>query len=67
MERKTPANAQAHTPQPRDEGFVRRLLFDQCDKALRSGRADPIVNGRPLPESEMRDLVAYAHKHGFLS
>ena len=65
MERETPAQADA--PQP-NEGFVRRVLFAACDKALQAGRAaGPIVNGQPLTETAMRGLVAYAHGHGFLT
>lgn len=48
------------------EGFVRRMLFDMCDKALKRGSTGPIMNGRHLTDDEMRKLVAYARKHGFL-
>jgi len=55
-------------PQRPQEGFVRRLLFARCDKDLRNGRTEgPTLNGRRLSESEMRHLVAYARRHGFLT
>jgi len=42
------------------EGLVRRLMFHLADRALRIGTKGPMVNGRPLTESEMRRLVEYA-------
>lgn len=53
---------------PPQEGFVRRLLFDMCDKDLKAGRpkSSMLVNGRPLSASEMRSIVAYARRYGFL-
>ena len=39
-------------PAPPQEGFVRRLFFDMCDKDLKAGRAESsiLVNGQPLSE-----------------
>lgn len=56
-------------PAPPQEGFVRRLFFDMCDKDLKAGRAESsmLVNGQPLSESEMLSIVAYARRHGFLN
>jgi hypothetical protein len=53
------------TPQ---EGFVRRLLFASCDSNLKAGRTKSSFgfNRGRLSEVEMRDLVAYARKNGFL-
>ncbi len=58
--------ALSDTPQ---EGFVRRLLFASCDSDLKAGRAKSSFgfNGGRLSEKEMRDLVAYARKWGFLA
>ena len=55
------------SPRPQ-EGFVRRLFFSWCDRNLKSGRTEStfVCNGRRLSESEMRNLVAYARKWGFL-
>ncbi len=54
------------TPQ---EGFVHRLLFASCDSDLKAGRTKSSFgfNGGRLSEKEMRDLVAYARKWGFLA
>ena len=50
------------------EGFVRRLMFHWCNNDLRAGRTESSfeVNGGRLAEDEMRRLVAYAKRHGFL-
>jgi hypothetical protein len=50
------------------EGFLRRLLFHWCDSDLKAGRKESsmIVNGGHLSEEEMRNLVAYARRFGFL-
>jgi hypothetical protein len=55
-------------PRPQ-EGFVRRLLFASCDRDLQSGRRESSfrVNSERLSEKEMRDLVGYARRHGFLA
>src|SRR6516225_7153204 len=49
-------------------GFVDRLLYDGCDKALKAGRIEStfFVNDRKLSEAEMRRIVAYARSYGFL-
>jgi len=51
------------------EGFARRLFFSWCDSNLKSGRTESTFycNGRRLSESEMRNVVAYARKWGFLA
>jgi hypothetical protein len=53
-------------PEPRREGFVRRLMFHLCDRALRSGQPGPVVNGVPLTPEQMVALVGYAKRHGFI-
>jgi hypothetical protein len=50
------------------EGLWRRVMFACCDRDLKGGRTESsiIVNGGRLSEHQMRDLVAYARKYGFL-
>ena len=66
MELKTPADAQPIEPRPY-ESFVRRLLFicatARCEPA---SLARSVLDGR-FTENEMRRIVAYAKKWGFLS
>jgi hypothetical protein len=49
-------------------GFVDRLLFTSCDNALKAGRNEStfFVNGRKLCGDEMRAVVAYARRYGFV-
>lgn len=64
--RKSP-NLTSPKPLPQ-EGWVRRVLFNACRNALKAGRTGTvIVNDRPLSDDEMRRLVAYAERHGFLN
>ena len=51
------------------EGLVRRLLFASCDRDLKAGRSQSSFrcNGGSLSEKEMRELVAYARRYGFLA
>jgi len=53
---------------PQQEGFVRRLLFRWCALDLQAGRCESSFpyTGRKLTVSDMRALVDYAKRLGFL-
>ncbi len=50
------------------EGQWRRYMFASCERALQAGRTESrfILNDRRLTEVEMRALVEYARRYGFL-
>lgn len=48
------------------EGFCRRLFFSLCESALRDSRSCTFT-GKPLTENQMRRVVFYARRYGFLN
>jgi len=48
------------------EGFCRRLWFHMCEQYLKAGRASMFATDRRISEGEMRRIVFYARRYGFL-
>ena len=63
-----PTMEQLH-PGPHYEGWIRRLMFDYLEKALRRGWDENQRHGSAVPglsEAQARTTVAYARHFGFL-
>jgi hypothetical protein len=51
---------------PQHAGFVERLMYQSLDSDLRAGRMNTILNGKIIPETDARRLVARARDYGWL-
>jgi hypothetical protein len=51
---------------PQYAGYCERLFFHSLDGNLRSGKMSTHLNGKIVPEADVRRVVSYAQAHGFL-
>jgi hypothetical protein len=51
---------------PQYAGFCERLMYQNLDSNLRTGRMSTVLNGKIIPEAEARRMVAYARVQGWL-
>jgi hypothetical protein len=49
---------------PQYAGFCERLMYQNLDSNLRTGRMSTVLNGKIIPEAEARRMVAYARVQG---
>jgi hypothetical protein len=48
-------------------GFCERLMYQNLDDNLRAGRMGTVLNGKMIPETDARRVVAYARAQGWLA
>jgi hypothetical protein len=51
---------------PQYAGFCERLMYENLDSNLRTGRMSTVLNGKIIPDAEARRMVAYARGEGWL-
>ena|SRR6266436_3038071 len=51
---------------PQYAGFVERLMYQSLDSNLRAGRMNTTLNGKIIPETDARRMVARAQDYGWL-
>ena len=52
---------------PQYAGFCERLMYQNLDSILRTGRMSTVLNGKIIPAVDARRMVAYARAQGWLA